>query len=198
MHVFWFDASMQLRQFEKQDDSKAVWLTDDEISSLIDETDTEEQRFALGVMARSGLRVQEAADVSADDLVDTDCGLMLRVWRGKNDKYREVPIPAELFYLGRAIGRDRATVCDAAKRTLQHWVTKAADARYSEDNEIGWSFLSAHDLRRSWGTLLAAEMDPMLVMEYGGWENFSTFRESYLNIHDPAYQRQERDKIEWL
>jgi hypothetical protein len=41
-------------------------------------------------------------------------------------------------------------------------------------------------------------MDAMLVMEYGGWENFSTFRESYLNIHDPAYQRQEREKIEWL
>ncbi len=37
---------MQLRQFEKQDDSKAVWLTDDEISSLIDETDDRTDHFA--------------------------------------------------------------------------------------------------------------------------------------------------------
>jgi len=40
--------------------------------------------------------------------------------------------------------------------------------------------------------------DAMLVVEYGGWKNLSTFRESYLNIHDPAYQRQEREKIECL
>jgi|APHM01.1.fsa_nt_gi Phage integrase family. len=189
---------MQLRQFENQDDSKAVWLNDDEISQLLDETTTEEQRFALGVMARSGLRVQEAADVEADDLVQNECGLMIRVWQGKGDKYRETPIPAELFYLGRAIGRDRATVCDAAKRTLQDWVTRAADARYEQTDEIGWSYVSAHDLRRSWGTLLAAGIDPMLVMEYGGWENFSTFRESYLNIHDPQYQKSQREKIDWL
>jgi len=98
---------MQLREFNQRQDSKAVWLSDDEIAALLNATETEEQRFGLGIMARSGLRVAEAATVASDDLVETNCGSMVRVWEGKNDDYRESPVPSDLFYLGRALGRGR-------------------------------------------------------------------------------------------
>ncbi|MDR9381822.1 MAG: tyrosine-type recombinase/integrase, partial [Natronomonas sp.] len=91
---------MQLRQFEERENSKAVWMNEPELEHLLDQTDGEEQRFALGLMARSGLRVSEAIAVRAEDLIKTEAGLMVRVWAGKGDKYREAPVAQETYWLG--------------------------------------------------------------------------------------------------
>jgi len=48
---------MQLRQFQEREDSKAVWLTDPELTRLLDQVQDDVQRFGLGLMGRSGLNL---------------------------------------------------------------------------------------------------------------------------------------------
>ncbi len=53
-------------------------------------------------------------------------------------------------------------------RTVRDWVTSIGEHRLDETDDEGWSYLSAHDLRRTWGTLLVDdEVEPGLVMEWG-------------------------------
>jgi hypothetical protein len=53
-------------------------------------------------------------------------------------------------------------------RTVRDWVTTTGDHRLEETGDDGWSHLSAHDRRRTWGTLLVGdEVEPKLVMEWG-------------------------------
>jgi len=189
---------MQLRQFEKRDESKAVWLTATEIDQLLETTDDELRRYALSMMARAGLRVSEVHAVKLDDLIKTEQGHIVRVWAGKGDKYREAPIPAEVYWIGRSIAEGQNLIRHT-KRTLQNWVTDAADVMFRSTGEIGWSYVSAHDLRRSWATLLIqAEVEPLLVMEWGGWSDYEVFRDHYMSIHDPDFQAAEREKVDWL
>jgi integrase len=192
---------MQLREFPERDDAKAVWLSADEITQLLDTAKTDTRRWALGIMARCGLRVDEAAQIKPIDLIESDAGRMCRIRNGKGGKTRETPVPAELFYSGRALGNrdDRNTVVGVKKRTIQSWVRKTADELYEQTEKVAWSFVSAHDLRRSWGTLLVQnDVEPLLVMEWGGWENYETFKEHYMSIHDPEFQRDEQNKVSWL
>jgi integrase len=94
---------------------------------------------------------------------------MLRDLHGNGDTYRETP----------STDPPAATV----------------DA-YADD---GWSRLSAHDLRRTWGTLLVDdEVEPGLVMEWGGWEDWETFREAYLGTYSTKAKTRARAKVDWL
>jgi integrase len=70
---------------------------------------------------------------------------------------------------------------------------------YEETEEVGWRYVSAHDLRRSWATLLIhGEVEPLLVLDWGGWSDYETFRDHYMSINSPEYQAEERKKVEWL
>jgi Site-specific recombinase XerD len=190
---------MQLRQFEERENSKAVWLNDPEMTELIGQATEDHQRFALGLMGRSGLRVSEAIAVVEDDLIETEAGKMVRVWSGKGDKYREAPVTEEVFWMGKAMGRGMSPIIRHAKRTVQSWVEKFAGEMFLETEDVGWTYVSAHDLRRSWATMLIqAEVEPLLVMEYGGWSSWEVFRDHYMDIHSPDFQRQEREKVPWL
>jgi len=190
---------MQLRQFEEREDSKAVWLTDPEITELLDQVQDDVQRFGLGLMARSGLRVSEAQQVRADDLIETEAGKMVRVWHGKGDKYRETPVTEETYWIGKAMGRADAPIIRHAKRTIQSWVEKFAGDLFLETEDVGWTYVSAHDLRRSWATMLIqGEVEPLLVMDWGGWSSWEVFRDHYMDIHSPKFQLGERQKVPWL
>ena len=190
---------MQLRQFEERENSKAVWMNEPELEQLLDQTDGEHQRFALGLMARSGLRVSEAIAVRAEDLIKTEAGLMVRVWAGKGDKYREAPLAQETYWLGQALERGQSAILRAAKRTVQSWVERAAGEMFLENDEVWWTYVSAHDLRRSWATLLIqGEVEPLLVMDWGGWSDYRVFKDHYMSISSPEFQAAERAKIPWL
>jgi integrase len=190
---------MQLRQFEERDDSKAVWLNRDELEALLDKTQNEHQRLALGLMARSGMRVSEAIAIRGEDMIKTEAGKMARVWQGKGDKYRETPVSQESWWLGSALDTGEGSLTGAAKRTVQSWVERAADAMYEETEEVGWRYVSAHDLRRSWATLLIhGDVEPLLVLDWGGWSDYKTFRDHYMSINSPEYQAEERKKVDWL
>jgi integrase len=70
---------------------------------------------------------------------------------------------------------------------------------FLETEEVGWSYVSAHDLRRSWATLLIqGEVEPLLVMDWGGWSDYRVFKDHYMSISSPEFQAAERRKIPWL
>ena len=72
------------------------------------------------------------------------------------------------------------------------------ELREATDDD-GWSHLAFHDLRRTWATSLAStDVDPMLVLDWGGWDDLGPFLEHYRGTYSPEAQRREREKVAWL
>ncbi|RLM53728.1 site-specific integrase [Halobellus sp. Atlit-31R] len=195
---------MNLRNHE-DDDGKKVWLSQDEVDQLLDAAPDTEKRVAFALGARCGLRSFEVLDVAPQDVVDTEAGHMLRVWHGKGDKFRETPMPSDLATTIRTIGDFRDDSVDVPvietdhTRTLRRWLESAREQLVNETGDAGWQFLSTHDLRRTWATALAnKEVDPLLVLEWGGWDDLETFLDHYKGTYSPAAQRRARDKVDWL
>jgi integrase len=191
---------MRMRDYRERD-GKRVWLSESEIGMLLDETRGDARhRVAMLLAARCGLRRQEIVQVSPADLVSNDTGRIVRVWDGKGDKYREVPTPAALTDVVLDMGRapDEPLV-DRDPSTVYSWVRRAAERCYAETGDDGWQFVGPHDLRRSWGVrLLEAGVLPSVVMEWGGWDDWETFRAHYLAEFSPEALRRERGKVGWL
>ncbi len=195
---------MRLKDFP-EDDGKRVWLSEKEIQQLLSHADDRiEVEIALTLMARSGLRRQEVVDVTFANARDTEIGPVIRIWHGKGDKYRETPIPADLLTTIHNLRRfdDRepddpiVTVHDS---TLYDWVSRARERCHAEAGDRGWLEVGPHDLRRSWGVrLLEAGVMPSVVMEWGGWEDWQTFRDHYLAEFSPEALRQQRSQVAWL
>jgi integrase len=90
-------------------------------------------------------------------------------------------------------------IVDCYASTVYDWVKRARQRCRAQTGDEGWQFLGPHDLRRSWGVrLLESGVLPSVVMEYGGWEDFQTFRDHYLAEFSPESLRKERQKIPWL
>ncbi|MFW5950260.1 MAG: tyrosine-type recombinase/integrase [archaeon] len=192
---------MHLEDFET-DAGKRVWLSRDELELFLDHVDGNERQIALGLAARSGLRTDEIVEVTPADIVTGPADFMARVWEGKGDKYRETPLPGELAIRIDATTEDAPDddpLVDRPTRTLRRWTKAIAKECEDVTGDAGWQYLSPHDLRRSWAqALLDAGVEPALVMHWGGWENWKTFREHYLGVYSPEKQLAEREKVEWL
>jgi integrase len=187
------------------EDGKKVWLSEREVQALLDEFEDTEKRIAVGLAVRCGLRSDEVTRVSPEDVVDTDAGTMLRIWRSaKTDKYRETPIPPNLATTTRTVGDVReapadAPVVDVSTRTLRRWMADATDDLLDETEEPGWKYVGFHDLRRTWATSLRSEdVDAMVVCDWGGWDDLETFLDHYRGTHSPEAQLRERQKVTWL
>lgn len=203
---------MRLKDYDQRE-GKRVWLAESELQRLIENVDTNhtEAQIAVRLMARSGLRRRE---VTGDDdrhgvrfvdvVEDGDVGGILRVWQGKGDKYREPPAPeglvGEAGIYRQATGRDPdAELVQANASTLYDWVKRARERCHAATGDEGWLFVGPHDLRRSWGVrLLEAGVLPSVVMEWGGWQDWKTFRDHYLAEFSPEALRRERGKVSWL
>lgn len=187
-----------------EDEGKMVWLSNEEVTNLLVNAGDTVQNSALALGARCGLRASEVVDVTPADLVETEAGCRVRIWHGKGDKYRETPAPKSLFYQirGHAEGsglEPDEPVVNVSTRTLERWVHRAADRCRAESNDDGWKFVTPHDLRRTWGTLLVEDdVEPGIIMEWGGWDNWETFREHYLGAYSMKKQQQEQAKVSWL
>jgi integrase len=195
---------MNLEDYDGKDGMK-VWLSNDEVARLLEQFDDTEQRIAVALGAKCGLRSDEVLDVAPEHVVDTDAGTMLRVWSGaKTDKYRETPIPPNLATTIRTVGDVRDDAPDAplvavSTRTLRRWINRAATDLYEETDDAGWQYLGFHDLRRTWATSLrSADVDAMVVCDWGGWDDLQTFLDHYRGTHSPEAQRREREKVDWL
>jgi integrase len=193
------------------DDGMKVWLDRNEVELLLQEGGDTEQKIAFLLGVRSGLRVSEIVGtgdrpgVRPSDVVETSAGPRVRVWNAKGGKHRETPAPPELVHTvdayadAREAGVDVPLV-DRVPRTMERWVSRAAD-RLAErtDDQEGWEYLTPHDLRRTWATMLAADdVDPLLVCDWGGWEDIEVFLEHYRGSYSPAVQRRELQKVDWL
>jgi len=195
---------MRLKDYDEKD-GKRVWLSEQEIQMLLASADNNvETEIALTLMARAGLRRQEVVDVTFNDLLETETGATCRIWEGKGEKYREVPVPDDLLTRTETMLQmddrepDDAIVTVAAS-TLYSWVQRAAERSHAETGDAGWLEVGPHDLRRSWGVrLLEAGVLPSVVMEWGGWEDWETFRAHYLAEFSPEALRRERGKLSWL
>jgi integrase len=195
---------MNLKQHAKRDDMK-VWLSQKEVDQLLEAADGTHQRIAFALGARCGLRSREVLQVAPNDIVETDAGVRLRVWEGKGDQFRETPVPRDLATTIRTVDDVRSEPSSASlvdresTRSLRRWVRKAADCLEDETGDAGWSHLSFHDLRRTWATALAsADVDPLLVCDWGGWNDLETFLEHYRGTYSPEAQRRECEKVDWL
>ena len=200
---------MNLRQHEQRDGYK-VWLSSEELELLIDAAPNASAAIAFALGGRCGLRSQEVADVTPKDIQHTDAGPIIRVV-GKGDKYREAWIPEELVTRIETAAEFRempshlpivqssGDSTKVATRTLRRWITDAAAELVIETDDDAWAQVSFHDLRRSWATnLAAAGVDPILVLDVGGWNDLETFLDHYRGSYSPEAHRREREKVTWL
>lgn len=76
---------------------------------------------------------------------------------------------------------------------------RATERLEAETGDEGWSRVDVHDLRRSWAThILAQGVLPSVVMSWGGWKDWETFRRHYLGEFSPEVLEREREKVEYL
>lgn len=193
---------MRLKDYPDRDGLR-VWLSRQELSLVIDQAQTPRQKVAFLLGGRCGLRRKEMLDLRFRDVVETETGHVVRVHDGKGGKYREPPAGQELASMVATLGFDADPddrVLDVAEgSTIYRWVSRAADRCRAETGDDGWQHLGVHDLRRTWGVqLLEAGVLPSVVMEWGGWSDWSTFRDHYLAEFSPEGLRRERGKVDWL
>lgn len=186
---------------------KKVRLTQNELRNLIDVyADDPKKRIALRLMGDCGLRSFEVLDVTPKDVVpmDVDGEWKLRVWEGKGEnggKYRETYLPsdlkAEVKAYSNAVGlANDDPIVDVTRRTLQRWVRNAAESVQEDTNDEGWEHVSTHDLRRTWGKqLIENDVTPTLVQQWGGWNDWATFKKHYLGDHGDSFAAEQASKM---
>lgn len=192
-------------------DGKKVWLGTDEVDQLLAQPANETKRIAYALGVRCGLRSEEITDVRPADIVDSDAGKFLLVRDGKGSKYREAPIPPELANTVRTAAEYRpedrdepivtsqSSTSGATTRTLRRWIEADREALADETGDGRWEYLTMHDLRRTWATQLkGANVDSLLVCDWGGWEDLETFLDHYRGTYAPDVQLREREKVAWL
>lgn len=195
---------MNLKPHDNRDDMK-VWLSENEVDLLLEKSADTEQRIAFALGARCGLRSHEVLDVAPSHVHETDAGTMLRVHHGKGGKFRETPVPDELATQIRTIddvrdeSSDTPIVSVTTTQSLRNWIENARAAARADTKDDGWQNLSFHDLRRTWATSLAAkDVDPLVVCDWGGWNDLETFLDHYRGTFSPEAQLREREKVDWL
>lgn len=78
-------------------------------------------------------------------------------------------------------GEPGQPVVDVTTRTVRRWVERAAQERAAEKGDDRWLHLSTRDLRRTWGHLsFEAGIQPSVLMQWGGWKDYQTFKNHYL------------------
>ncbi len=181
-------------------DGYRIWLDLDETDQLLAAADSREERIAFALGVRSGLRVQEIVDVEAKDVVSTSAGPRVRVWHSKGKAYRETPTTKDILAMAETVADLQGPETPLVDHSTR-WVQRHLDGvtgELAEDDEM-WAHVTPHDLRRTWATLLSADIDdPLLIMDFGGWEDIETFLEHYRGSYSPAVQRRELSKVDWL
>ena len=193
---------MNLVEHENQQSMK-VWLSSEEVNQLVSHPDETEKQIAYGLGCLCGLRSHEILQVKPSHVKNTQIGHMVSVPEGKGDKYRETPIPERLATQITTVGDVResneSVVSLKTTRGLRSWIQKTRQSLAAETESNDWRYLSMHDLRRTWATQLSScDVDPLLVVEWGGWNDLETFLDHYKGPYTPEGQRREREKVEWL
>jgi len=191
---------MRLKPYDERD-GRRVWLSESELQLLIDEADDGAYTLACMLAGRAGLRRQEIVGVRPVDVVERSDGQAIRVREAiaKHDQYREVPLPARLGGITHTATDAETPLVDVDTSNVYRGIRRAAERCREETGDDGWQHVGPHDLRRSWGVgLLEAGVLPSVVMQWGGWQDWDTFRDHYLAEFSPTALRRERGKVAWL
>lgn len=171
------------------------WLRQDEIHELekLALSDDWTREIAIQLMGECGLRASEVPYPSSDNLRWSEAGncWLLEV-RGKNTKggektIRDAWVPESVvesihrYTHERGFGSDDRWV-DVSTGTVRRWVREAAVKVAAQERDERWSYVSSHDLRRSWATFHLVErgVDVRTMMAIGGWSTYSAI-EPYLD-----------------
>ena len=197
-----------MRLEDNPDKGRKVWLSQQEAERLMNTVEDTQKRIAFRLMAEAGLRTKEVLRVTPNDVQPMDgeqngAGYKLRVWEGKGDKYRETWLPGDLAETIRVYtdvsGRDvepNEPLVNVTRQTIQRWVRAARETLEQETGDEGWQYLSAHDLRRTWGTqAIESGVLPTVVMQAGGWDDFKTFQKHYMGQHGDKVVAREAAKV---
>lgn len=193
--------------FEKSDAGNyRVWLDQNEVGLLLNEPDDQIRRLAYEIGVRCGLRSIEITRVCPDHLHDTIAGDMLRVRSAKsnNDEVRQTPVPSQLATRIRTIDQHRPEDSDeplisASTRTLRRWMAQTTEAIAGQEDDEMWLEVTMHDLRRTWASSLnSADVEAMVVCDWGGWSDLDTFLDHYRATAQPEEQLKQRQKVDWL
>jgi integrase len=190
--------------WDKHDDGDGyrMWLSEEETKQLISEAHTDRARLAFQLGVRCGLRSDEIIRVTPTDAVDTEAGWMIRVDSAKTEEKRQTPAPDVVAGMLRAYGSGQdpdEPVIDVTTRTIRNWVSDAATRLQEREGEEMWQYVSPHDLRRTWATnLKGADVESLIVCDWGGWSDLETFLDHYRGAFSPDAQRRQREKVEWL
>jgi integrase len=195
---------VRLQDYDERD-GKQVWLDQDDVDRLLDTVEVGDPKRAVQLGVRCGLRRSEIVSVTVGDVMHAPDGF-LRVWEdyAKRSKYRETPLPNSLESVvidGLSEHRQpEDELVQVTGSTVYRWIQRAGEELYAETGDEGWTFLDVHDLRRTWGADLLWNYGllPSSVMAFGGWEDWSTFRNHYLGEMSPEAARRERSKVDWM
>lgn len=196
---------MFTREHNKREDPK-VWLSQDETEQLIEAAEGTEKTIAISLGVRCGLRSAEVLEVAPSHISETDVvGAMLKVPNGKGNKMRQTPIPSTLKAQietadeYRDEGSDEPIVSVSTTQSLRNWIDSTAKKLAEDTGNDEWEYLSFHDLRRTWATHLVSEdVDPLVVCDFGGWNDLETFLDHYKGTYSPEAIKREREKVSFL
>jgi len=181
-----------------------IWLDREEIATLLDATSDSTHRLAFELGVRCGLRSDEIVRVAPEHVRRGEAGPMLRVDSAKGGGLRQTPLPDQLATRIETIADvrpegDGAPVVDVSTRTLRRWIDRYGEELAESNDEPMWESVGMHDLRRTWATSLkGADVDAMIVCDWGGWADLETFLDHYRGKFSPEAQRQQREKVGWL
>lgn len=197
---------MRLESYRNKDSYRVV-LSTDENKTLIDEIDDQRSKIAWQLGSQAGLRRAEIDNLTYNDVVKRDTGdYVVRVYEdgAKRDKYRETPVPESLAVKINTIEETtkingERSVVDHSMRTVHRHLNNACESIGDRNNDDAWKHISLHDGRRTWANaLLDADVSPMQVMQWGGWDDWRTFRDHYLQDFSAEYQSKEIAKVDWI
>jgi integrase len=181
---------MQIEPFENEAGYR-VWLNRKEDSQFTEFYGTEPKKKLSVELMLDGLRSKEVTNVSKEDFREMQTeeeGYMLQIPESKTG-YRECPVSAETrntaLTVANTMGLSKSEpIVDVSKRTVQRWVTDAAEQLAESTGKETWNEVSAHDLRRTWAThtywRIEGDRAREVVMSWGGWEDVQTFSSNYL------------------
>jgi integrase len=134
-------------------------------------------------------------------MVSTSAGPRVRVRNSKGTEYRETPTTKDILVMAETVadlqGPEEPLVDHSTRWVQRHLDDVAGDP--AEQSDEMWAHVTPHDLRRTWATLLSADIDdPLLIMDFSGWEDIETVLKHHRGSYSPAVQRRQLSKVDWL
>jgi len=189
---------MQREPYENRDGFR-VTLSEKEHKLVWNKAEGE-NKAAAGLAAYRGLRIGEIVPARVDDFEhrgEASWYLNVREEGAKRDKWRATPIPEKVKIQCEAVADDG--IISSTKRTFQRRLNDITADLAEETGNDAWEYVGYHDLRRTRAMTMLNHTDAhLMVMSFGGWDDWRTFRDNYLGEHSIEAQARERDNVPWL